>query len=237
MADYLGYVSSAIAYRQQAFLTRQGVDRLLWSSTYYASTMGEPGNGDPSSARARAARRYLGSNEYALGIRPITRVHGMGTTRNANGKIVVEIRESAGLEHRILPPFKGRFKVNGQASRNSSIAVQGKEKLDDWRWAVTPLLKANRKGGRSEEVNQAGPRNRPRLAGSFKPALRQTAKTKTGVMRLTHYDGRGLRHGPARLLSHLEQGSSSFSYAMPGSLAGEAQGARDCRGDCREDRR
>lgn len=26
MADYLGYVSSAIAYRQQASLTRQGVD-------------------------------------------------------------------------------------------------------------------------------------------------------------------------------------------------------------------
>lgn len=42
MADYLGYVSSAIAYRKQAMLT-QGVDRLLWNSMFYASTIGAPG--------------------------------------------------------------------------------------------------------------------------------------------------------------------------------------------------
>ncbi|KAF7556572.1 hypothetical protein G7Z17_g1309 [Cylindrodendrum hubeiense] len=45
MADYLGYVSSAMAYRKQAILTREAVDRHLWNSTggFYASTIGASG--------------------------------------------------------------------------------------------------------------------------------------------------------------------------------------------------
>ncbi|KAH7129839.1 catalytic activity: RhaA is able to hydrolyze alpha-1 [Dactylonectria estremocensis] len=45
MAEYLGHEHSAKAYRQQAVLTRDAVDRLLWNSTggFYASTIGAPG--------------------------------------------------------------------------------------------------------------------------------------------------------------------------------------------------